>query len=122
MKSNFTLETILAGGTILALLLLANPGDWFMSDMVSMTIVCVAAILFLGFISFVFAESPHDEREELHRYIAARLGYLGGTGMLMFLIVWEKLFMQMIDTKLIMVLGAMLLMKVAGGIYAKYKF
>ena len=78
MKSNFTRESVLAGGTVLALLLLINPGHWFMPDMFVMTLVCVAALLFFLFMGFVFAESVHDEREELHRYIAARLGYLGG--------------------------------------------
>ncbi len=122
MKSNFTLESVLAGGTVLALLLLINPGDWFMPDMFVMTIVCVAALLFFLFMGFVFAESVHDEREELHRYIAARLGYLGGASVLMIMIVIGEFRHAKDNDALVYALGAMILMKVVGMIYAKKRY
>jgi len=122
MKSNFTLESVLAGGTVLALLLLINPGDWFMPDMFVMTLVCVAALLFFLFMGFVFAESVHDEREELHRYIAARLGYLGGASVLMIMIVIGELQHAKDNDALVYALGAMILMKVIGMIYAKKRY
>ena len=118
MKNNFTSESLLALGTITALFLLINPGQWWMPDMFVMTVTCVAAILLFLFVSFVFREQAHDEREELHRYIAARLGYLGGVTVLMAMIVWQE-FSHIDDERLIYVLGVMLLMKVLGFIYAK---
>ncbi len=121
MKNNFIGESILALGTVIALLLLINPGNWWMPDMFVMTITCVAAILLFLFVSFIFRESVHDEREELHRYIAARLGYLGGVTVLMIMIVWQE-FTHVDDERLMYVLGVMLLMKVAGSIYAKKKY
>jgi Na+/H+ antiporter NhaD/arsenite permease-like protein len=121
MKNNFTRETILAFGTIIALLLLINPWGWFMSDMLVMSLTCVAAILFLWFISFVFRENAHDEREELHRYIAARLGYFGGTSVLMAMIVVSE-FQHTENDALVYALGAMLFMKVVGAIYAKQRY
>ena len=121
MKSNFTLESVLAGGTVLALLLLVNPGGWWMPDMFVMTLVCVAALLFSLFMGFVFAESVHDEREELHRYIAARLGYLGGASVLMVMVMVGE-FRHTHNDDLVYALGAMILMKVIGMIYAKKRY
>lgn len=121
MKNNFFLEGVLAVGVIFSLFLLANPWNWFMSDMIAMTILCVAALLFLWFISFVFAENTVDEREELHRYIATRLGYYGGASVLMGLIIIQK-FQHNLDASLVYALGAMLFMKVVGMVYAKIKY
>ena len=122
MKSNFTRESVLAGGTVLALLLLINPGHWFMPDMFVMTLVCVAALLFFLFMGFVFAESAHDEREELHRYIAARLGYLGGASVLMVMIIIGEFQHTKDNDSLLYALGAMILMKIIGMIYAKKRY
>lgn len=121
MKNNLSLETVLALGTLVALLLLVNPGGWFMPDMFVMTLVCVAALLFFLFMGFVFAESVHDEREELHRYIAARLGYLGGASVLMVMIVIQE-FQHTDNDALVYALGAMLLAKVLGMMYAKKRY
>ncbi len=121
MKNHFISESILALGTVIALLLLINPGGWWMPDMFVMTVTCVAALLLFLFVSFIFRETAHDEREELHRYIAARLGYLGGVTVLMVMIVWQE-FNHTQDEKLMYVLGAMLLMKVGGSIYAKKRY
>lgn len=122
MKSNVTGESVLAGGTVLALLLLVNPGEWFMSDMLVMTLVCVSALLFFLFMGFVFAESVHDEREELHRYIAARLGYLGGASVLMITIVIGEFQHTPGNDVLVYALGAMILMKIVGMVYAKKRY
>ncbi len=118
MKNDFMFETVLAGGTVAALFLLVNPGDWFMPDMFVMTLTCIAALLFFWFVSFIFRENAHDEREELHRYIANRLGYLGGTSVLMIMVVVTE-FRHTQNDYLVYALGVMLLMKVAGSIYAK---
>jgi Na+/H+ antiporter NhaD/arsenite permease-like protein len=121
MQKNLSSETMLALGTLVALLLLANPGEWWMPDMLVMSVVCVAALLFFLFMSFVFAESVHDEREELHRYIAARLGYLGGASVLMVMIVVQE-FQHKENDALVYALGAMLLAKVAGAVYARKRY
>lgn len=121
MKNNFTVETFLACGTLIALLLILNPWHWFMSDMFVMTLTCVAAILFLWFISFVFKEKAHDEREELHRSIVLGLGYFGGTSVLMAMIVVQE-FQHTKNNALVYALGAMLFMKVVGAIYAKKRY
>lgn len=98
-----------------------NPWHWFMSDMFVMTLTCIAAILFFLFVSFVFRERIRDEREELHRYISARLGYLGGAGVLMVMIVMQE-FQHTDNDSLMYALGAMLLMKVMGSVYAKKRY
>lgn len=121
MKNEFTTEVLLVSGIIAALFLALNPWHWFMSDMFVMTLMCVASILFFLFVSFVFRERVQDEREELHRYISARLGYLGGAGVLMIIIVVQE-FQHTDNDALMYALGAMLLMKVAGSIYAKKRY
>ena len=121
MKNNFTGESVLAAATIVALVLLINPGNWFMSDMFVMSLTCIAAILLLLFVSFIFREQAHDEREQLHRYIAARLGYLGGVTVLMAMIVAHE-FSHTRNDALIYALGAMLFMKVIGLMYAKKRY
>ena len=121
MKNNFILEAVAVIGVMLSLLFLLNPFHWLMSDMVAMTVLCVAALLFLWFVSFVFAERALDEREALHRSIAAQLGYYGGVSVLMLIILVQKLYLHMLDPWMVGALGVMLIMKVIGRVYAKLK-
>ena len=83
-----------------------------------MSVTVIALFLFLALAAFLLGERPHDEREELHRFFAARFAYLAGTGILMGIVVVQS-FLDMLDAWMVLALGGMLVAKLLGGIYAK---
>lgn len=117
MKNNVT-EGIIAFVLIILLVFLVNPLDIFMPSMMQMLMVALAGLLFLLFAGFVWQEQAQDEREELHRFLAARFAYLVGTGILMLAVLIQS-FAHMLDPWIIAALIGMLIAKVAGRMYAK---
>lgn len=109
------------GVLIVLLVLLVNPFDIFMPTMMEMLMVAVAGVLFLLFAGFFWKEQAADEREELHRFLAARFAYLVGAAILMIAILVQS-FAHSLDTWVVMALTAMLLAKVLGRVYAERKF
>ncbi len=120
MKNNLKESSIVCILVIL-LLFLVNPFDVFMPTMMEMLVVAMAGLLFLVFAGFFWKEKALDEREELHRFLAARFAYLVGAGILMFAILVQS-FAHHIDTWIIVALIGMLVAKVFGRVYAERKY
>ncbi len=114
-------EGIIALVLAVLLVFLVNPFDLFMPSMMQTLAVALAGLLFLLFAGFVWREQAEDEREELHRFLAARFAYLIGMGVLMLAVLIQS-FAHMLDPWIIAALIGMLIAKVAGRMYAKSKY
>ena len=91
-----------------------------MPTMTQMIILTATVVAFAIFVSLVWGERVRDEREQLHRFVADRAAFWSTAVMLMLAIVVQGE-MGMIDSWLPIILGAMVLGKIAGLIYSKNK-
>lgn len=86
MKNNIP-ETLVTLCLIVIAILLLNPFQFWMPDMMVMVMLAVTLGLFGIFASFVLREGVADEREGLHRTLAGRNAFLAGSGVLTLAIV-----------------------------------
>jgi hypothetical protein len=85
---------------------------------VHMTILGVLIVLFCVYAFFIWKERSLDEREQAHHYMAGRFAYLVGGGVLLTGITVEAV-SHTLDTWLPLSLGAMVLAKIAGRLWAE---
>ena len=100
------------------LLLLLNPFGFFMPERLLYIMLGGIVVLFGLYVTFIAKESPKDEREHLHRFVANRFGYLLGTGTLVLGIVYQGLTLSHIDPWLLIVLGVMVIAKTVSLIHS----
>lgn len=105
---------------ILAVLFLDPFMLWMPKSMVPLMLVAVI-VLFALFAIFVWRERAGDEREQLHRMIADRIGYLAGAALLVAGIVYQAMVNHTVDSWLIVTLVLMVVAKLAGLVYSKFK-
>ncbi|MDX1608243.1 MAG: hypothetical protein R3251_03480 [Candidatus Spechtbacterales bacterium] len=113
-------EVIISVLLLTLLVSLLNPfGLWMPDEILYLTIGGVFVLVSI-FSSFVWKESARDEREQLHKMIAGRFGYLAGMATLLLGIIIES-----IDSHpspwLISAVAAMVLGKIFGAHWAKLK-
>ena len=115
-------ETIFVFVLVALLWALINPlGLWMpvQFEMICTTLVLIFFILFSLYL--LFREKSGDEREELHLFIAARLAYLLGSGILVLGIVVQTV-MHHLTFWLPLALGVMLMGKLVGRWYAEKRY
>jgi len=118
MKKYFS-ETTVASILLILLVCFINPFEaLWMPTMMHMILLAVIIVLFSLFAIFIWKEQALDEREQLHRFISARFGYLFGGGILLLGIITQAL-QHNIDPWLPLSLGVMVLAKIAGRLYAE---
>ncbi len=88
MKNNL-LEVLTTLGIILIAILLLNPFEFWMPDMMVMGMLVLALMLFGIFASFVLREKITDERDAVHETLAGRNAFLVGSAVLILGIVVE---------------------------------
>lgn len=98
-----------------------DPFGWEMSDAIHMTLLGLIVTLFATFALFLWRENVTDEREQLHRFIAARFGYTVGGALLLIGIVTQA-FSHHIDPWLPSILAGMVLAKIVGRAYARKQY
>jgi len=103
------------------LVLFLDPFMYFMSDSVEYMIIAGFVIAAALFLVFVWRERAHDEREELHLYLASRWAYLIGAAVLSVAVVVEKYSYGSVDPWLVVALGFMVFAKLAGLFYGRLK-
>ena len=103
---------------LLLLLALVNPFGLWMPKQFEMICTVLVIVFFVLFAVSMLREKTHDEREELHRFIAARFAYFVGAGMLVLGIVIQT-FMHHLTFWLPLALGGMLVAKSFGRWYAE---
>ena len=73
----------MAAVLIALLIALINPLQMIaMPGMVQIGVLSLVVVLFLIWASFFLSEHAEDEREELHRTLSGRFGFLAGAGVL----------------------------------------
>lgn len=117
MKSELVVSSIL----VILLVLLVNPFDLLMLSEMQMYILVAVTLVFIIFASFVFKEQASDERENLHRYIAARFAYLIGASVILVGVIVQT-FLHTLDPWLLTGLILMILGKIAGLLYGNMKY
>lgn len=100
--------------------LLFNPLHFWMPRTVWMTLAAGFAVVFTLFVSLVWSERPRDEREEFHRMLADRYGFLLGAALLVLIIIYQS-YNRELETWPVLVLAAMVLAKLAGLIYGRVR-
>lgn len=114
-------ELLISGVLITLLILLLNPFNFWMPTAVHMMMIVAFALFFILFASFIWKEKVQDERESLHRYIAARFAYLSGVTILVIGVIVQSL-EHTLDIWLIATLTVMILAKIIGFIYGEKNY
>ncbi len=107
--------TVILLGLLLAL---ANPFGLWMPEQFEMICMGLVLVFFVFFIIYLLREKVADEREERHRFIAARFAYLIGAGILVLGVVVQT-FMHHLTFWLPLSLGGMLVAKLFGRWYSE---
>lgn len=117
LKGELILSLILIGLTILFI----NPLQKIWMPTMFMSMVLVGFIIaFILFAAFLWKEAHGDEREERHRLMAGRIGFLCGCGILVVGIILQSL-NHTLDPWLLVSLCGMILAKLVARIYADTK-
>lgn len=115
--SQFSSETMIAAGLLFLLFWFINPFDFWMTDMLHMTLLGLIVACSAIFAMFLWREQVTDEREQLHRFISARFAYVMAGAVLLLGTVWQAL-SHAIDPWLPVVLTVMVLAKIVGRYHA----
>jgi cytochrome c oxidase assembly factor CtaG len=110
MKKN-RIETVVTIALVGIAILLLNPFDFWMPDMMVLSMLAAALVLFGLFASFILREQVGDEREALHRTFAGRNAFLAGAGTLIVAIVVEG-YTHTVDPWLVVTLVVMIIVKI----------
>lgn len=120
MKNNFNIEMISTAVLIALTILLLNPFDFWMPDMLLMATLTFTLVTFAAFATFILRESMGDEREVLHRMLAGRVAFLTGSAVLTIGIVFQAL-SHSVDVWLVITLVVMVLSKLIVRVYSDKK-
>lgn len=114
-------ETVVALVLVVILVCFINPFDWWMTDAFHMTLLGLIVAFFAIFAMLLWKENAQDEREQLHRFIAARLAYMTG-GIILLLGTVLQALAHAIDPWLPAALAGMVLAKILGRFYAQTRY
>ena len=116
MKNNI-LEKVVALALVIIAVLLLNPFNFWMPDMMVMGMLAGALVLFGLYASFILRENKLDERDEQHRTLAGRNAFLAGSGVLIMGIVVEG-YRHAVDPWLVTALIVMVVVKIVTRIWS----
>ncbi len=114
-------EAIFSIFLIILLLLFLEPFGLFMSPPFLMMIVLGLIVVFGIFTILIWREKVKDERENLHKMLASRFGFLAGAAVLVVGIIMQA-FAHNVDTWLVVALIVMILGKITGLLYGQKKY
>ena len=109
-------EGMVGGILVLILLSFLNSKSLTMPMNLSMFGIATIIVLFLAYASTIWKESVRDEREDHHRLMASRFGYLVGAATLVIAAI-VQLFNHDLNPWIIYVLVAMISSKIIARIY-----
>lgn len=119
MKNNLK-ETIVGAVLLVLAVLLLNPLNFWMPDMMLVGMLGLTLGAFALFAGFVLREKVQDERELAHRMLAGRVAFLVGSALLTLGIVVQATRHE-VDPWLVIALVAMVLSKLVVRIYSDSK-
>jgi hypothetical protein len=117
MKNNILQQASVAGVLLILLLCILNPFNFWMPDMMHITVLVLTLLAFGMFAGFVLRENVEDERDGVHRMLAGRTAFLSGTAILVVGIISEA-FAGTVDKWLILTLVVMVIAKIGARIYS----
>ncbi len=123
---NTNMKNELLGEVIISLLLIGllvffiNPLDLLMPQTLHPLMVPFLVVLFIIFTGLLWKETPGDEREQFHKFIASRFVYFSVTTALIAGIIVQS-FKGEIDPWLIIAVCIALIAKIFGLIYGHIK-
>ncbi|HEV2339653.1 MAG TPA: hypothetical protein VGT05_02670 [Patescibacteria group bacterium] len=120
MKNKFIGEAIISVVLIALLVFFLNPLELVMPQSVHMIMIPFLVVLFIVFTGVLWKETPGDEREQLHKFIASRFAYFAAVATLIIGIVMQS-FEKAIDPWLIITICVALLAKITGLIYGYFR-
>lgn len=120
MKNKLVGEITILLALIGLLVFFINPLDLLMPRMLHPFMVPFLAILFIMFAGFLWKETPGDEREQLHKYIASRSAYFATITALIVGVILQS-FKGEIDPFLVIAICVGLLTKIISLIYGHIK-
>jgi len=98
----------------------ANPMAFTMPEQMHEVMGPSLVILLAIFAAVFWREQKGDEREALHKYIAARFAYFAGVAVLLLAILLQSL-RHVLDPWLVIAVAVMLLAKIFGLLYSNYR-
>jgi hypothetical protein len=110
MKNNIK-ETIITTALVAIAILLLNPFNFWMPNMIVIFILAFALVVFGIFASFVIREKSVDERDDQHKALAGRNAFLAGSGVLM-LGIFVQGYTHTVDAWLVLALIGMVITKI----------
>ena len=111
MKNNI-LEIITTLALVGIAILLLNPFEFWMPNMMVMGMLVLALVLFGIYASFILRGKVIDERDSVHETLAGRNAFLAGSAVLILGIVIEG-YTHTVDPWLVAALVAMIVVKIA---------
>jgi cobalamin synthase len=114
-------EIIISIVFLILLLLFVNPFMFWMPDAFLYMLIVGLIVVFGLFAGLVWHEHASDEREQLHRMIASRAGYIAGVTLLVVAISYQSITLGRADAWLVATVSIMILAKLAGRLYGKIK-
>src|SRR3990167_875990 len=120
MKSKFIGEIIISVALIGLLIFFINPLDLLMPQPLHSFMVPFLITLFTVFAGLLWRETPGDEREQFHKFIASRFAYFAVITTLIIGVILQS-FKGEVDPFLIIGICIALLAKILGLIYGHIK-
>lgn len=111
MKNKTLKEITIPLALVILAILLLNPFNFWMPDMMVMGMLAILLVLFGIFASFILKEKVFDERDGVNRSLAGRNAFLAGSAILMLGIVIQG-YSHSIDSWLVVVLIVMIIVKI----------
>ena len=121
MKNTFLNELTLSVVLVVLAVLFLDPFMLWMPGPVVYMLIGVTVAVFAVFAGLIWKETVRDERDEFHKMIAGRVGYLAGAGVLVLALVWQTLFAHP-DPWVVAALVAVVLGKLCGLSYSRIKY
>ena len=120
MKNRFVGELIISILLIGLLVFFINPLDLLMPHMLHPFMIPFLVVLFILFAALLWKETPGDEREQMHKFMASRYAYFAVISTLIVGIIAQS-FQGEIDPWLAIAVCIALLAKIIGLMYGYLK-
>lgn len=117
IKKSKIKEIILGIALLVLVLLVLDPFGFYMSNMMTASVLALLVICFIAFQVFIWKNNPSDERELSHEHLAGRWAYLIGTASLLVGIAVQS-FNHNVDIWLVLALFLMITTKFFTSFYA----
>lgn len=109
---------MISAAILVLLTLIWDPFGFFEPDSRATVVIVIMFIAVSFFVSLLWGENVHDERERFHRMTADRAGFLTGALVLLALI-FKDVAENTLSLKLVFTLGVMSMVKIIALIYSQ---